>query len=266
MLSSDQIKRQIVDACHALDKRQFVANHDGNISVRVEANRFFITPTSFAKRSVTENDVLLVDFEGSVVEGKHRVFSEWRLHQTIYEILPEVGAVVHAHPPYTMAWGLAGKQYGFGSIPESIVSLGGPLKTVDFLSPLSSRGEIKAAFMGAIQNCYAVLIPGNGVLAFGDDVEMALLRVELVEQIIRAHSLALQLGSVQSLDRSLVKDLASKRPLLKPKWQKVEAAAVTSDLVPKSAAPSAATSESTKADPNQVRDIIRSELQKILNR
>lgn len=259
-------KEQIVEVCHELDRRQFVANHDGNVSVRIDENRFLVTPTSFAKRSVRENDILLIDLEGKVLEGPHKVFSEWKIHRAIYEACDDVSSVCHAHPPYTMAWGMTGKQMDFPSIPEAIVSLGGPLMTTDFIGPTASHTEIKGAVMSAIQNCYAFLIPGNGVFAVGDSAEMSYLRVELVEQVVRAHSLALTLGSVKSLPRDLVRELQSKRPPLKPSWaRRSEQAVPPSPVSPvqelKEAFQATAVVE---AKPDQVREIIRNEIQKFL--
>ncbi|MEQ1875187.1 MAG: class II aldolase/adducin family protein [Bdellovibrionia bacterium] len=254
------LKKRIVDACHEMDRRQFVANHDGNISVRLEADRFLVTPTSFAKRDVAENDILLVDTEGKVLEGPHRVFSEWKIHRAIYECDSAVTSVCHAHPPYAMGLGLAGKQIEFPSIPEAIVSLGGPITTTGFLAPTAAHTEIKGEIMPAIQNCYAFLIPGNGVFAVGDDPTGAYLRVELVEQVAKALAVAFSVGQPKSLPRDLIRDLLSKRPVLKPSWKKTAVEEPPAAPVAKEV-PAMAVFE---AKSDQVRDIIRSEIQKLL--
>lgn len=209
---------QIVDVCQRLDARQLVANHDGNVSVRLSEDRFGTTPTAFAKKDIQAKDLLIVDFEGKVLEGIHKIFSEWKWHRAIYSAFPEVSSVCHAHPPFTMAWSLLQRKFGYGSIPEALVSLGGPLQTTDFLSPMASEHELKSAASFALQGCYAFLVPGNGVFAVGDNPLMAYLRVELVEQMIRAHMLALQHGSVRELDAGLIQELINKRPPLKPTW------------------------------------------------
>jgi L-fuculose-phosphate aldolase len=257
----DSLKQQIVGVCQEMDRRQFVANHDGNVSRRLSENRFLATPTSFAKRAVHARDLLLIDLEGQVVEGVHRVFSEWRIHRAIYEICGDATSVCHAHSPFATAWGLTGKQIEFPSIPEAIVSLGGPLMTTEFISPTASHAEIKDAVMSAIQNCYAFLIPGNGVFAVGDDPDMAYLRLELVEQVIRAHAIALQMGSTKSLPRDLVRDLQSKRPPLKPAWKKESSPDIEASL-PKTS--SILVEAKSEPKPDQVREIIRSEIEKFL--
>ena len=253
-----ELKSRIIEACHEMDRRKFVANHDGNVSVRVAEDRFLVTPTSFAKRSVKECDLLLIDSEGKVLEGEHRVFSEWKIHRAIYELDPNVTSICHAHPPYAMGLGLASKQIEFPAIPEAIVSLGGPIVTTAFLSPSASHTEIKGELMSAIQNCYAFLIPGNGVFAVGDDPESAYLRLELVEQVAKATAIGLSLGTVKQLPRDLVLELQSKRPVLKAGWKKQ----TVKDAVVPARRPEQV--KAFEAKPDQVRDIIRSEIEKLL--
>jgi L-fuculose-phosphate aldolase len=216
----DRIKQQMLASCALLDQRGFVANHDGNISFRLEENLFLVTPTGFAKRSIEAEDLLLVDFSGRVIQGKHKVFSEWKWHQSIYATSPKASSVCHAHPPYAMAWGLTGRDLGYQAVPESLVSLGGPLKLVKLASPLAEPSEIEREVRFAMDSSYSFLVQGNGVFSVGDDPEMSYLRLELTEQIVRAHALALSIGGIDSsLPLSVVQSLIQKRPELKPIWQ-----------------------------------------------
>ncbi|MGE3972962.1 MAG: class II aldolase/adducin family protein [Bdellovibrionales bacterium] len=217
-----KIAEQMLAACQQMDARGFVANHDGNLSHRLEQNLYLVTPTAFAKRSITKEDLLLIDDSGKVLKGQHKVFSEWKWHQAIYKANPQVNSVCHAHPPYSMAWGLTGKDFGFSAIPESLVSLGGPLQLVPLPSPLTPSPEIEREVRVALDTSYAFLVQGNGVFAVGDHPEMSYLRVELVEQIVRAHFLAREIGSIKNLPSELVQELIQKRPPLKPEWQELK--------------------------------------------
>ena len=77
------------------------ANHDGNVTAR-DGNRYVATPTATSKRLVCEKDLIEVDGKGQVI-GHGRVFGEIGLHLVVYERRPDIGAVVHAHPPYATA-------------------------------------------------------------------------------------------------------------------------------------------------------------------
>ncbi len=106
------IKSQIIEACTRMDRRQLVANHDGNISVKLPDGRYLATPTSFAKADITEDDLLILDQKGVVLEGKHKVFSEIAWHFAIYRARPDITTVVHGHPVTASAYGLAHRQIG----------------------------------------------------------------------------------------------------------------------------------------------------------
>ena len=86
----------------------WVANHDGNISLRLTGKRLLITPTGFSKPDVDDASLIIVDLDGKVLEGRKKPFSELELHLAAYRARPEVEVVLHAHPPCATAFGLAG--------------------------------------------------------------------------------------------------------------------------------------------------------------
>ena len=96
-----QLRVQVAETSRFLHQAGWCANHDGNVTVR-DGNRFIATPTATSKRVVAEKDLIEVDGKG-VVQGSGKVFGEIGLHLTIYERRPDIGAVVHAHPPYATA-------------------------------------------------------------------------------------------------------------------------------------------------------------------
>lgn len=218
MSTLETIQNQMIEACRQLDTRAFVANHDGNLSARIEEDLFLVTPTAFAKRAITTEDLLLIDSSGKVVKGRHKVFSEWKWHLAIYKTNPLVSAVCHAHPPYCMAWGLTGQNFGFQAVPESLVSLGGPIQLVPLPSPSTTPHEMEREIRFALESAYAFLVQGNGAFAVGDNPEMSYLRVEVLEQVVKAQTIARQVGVVQPLSHTLAKELIEKRPPLKPQY------------------------------------------------
>lgn len=218
-MSLGNIKLQIISACKRLDRRHLVANHDGNISVRINENEFLVTPTAFAKSEIEENDLLSVDISGKVIQGIHKVFSEWIWHQAIYEEYSEVSCVVHAHPPHVMALSAVGDMFEVPCIAEAIVSLGCPIQTTQLITTSRPElSELRSVVREALSTSYAFVVPGNGAFTVGDNPEMATLRMELLEHVAKTHHLATQLGPIKRLPMSLVNELVSKRPVLKPNW------------------------------------------------
>ncbi len=214
------IKIQMLSACQRLDLRQLVANHDGNISFRISENEFLVTPTAFAKSEIKESDLLVINREGQILHGAHKVFSEWVWHRAIYEEYSEVSCIVHAHPPHAMALSIAGDIIETPSIPEAIVSLGCPIQTISWVSTSKPElSDLRSLVREGLSTSYVFNVPGNGAFAVGDNPEMAYLRMELLEHVSKIHYLATKLGPVKRLPSSFVNELLTKRPVLKPNWK-----------------------------------------------
>ena len=188
---------EVARCARELHARGWVANHDGNVSVRDDDGRFVATPTARSKRLIETDDLLIVDRSGKVLRGRHRLFGEWQLHRAVYEARPDVRAVLHAHPPTASGFALAGAELAPIATPEIAVSLGEQIPLLPFAMPGSEA--LERALAAAAERHDALLLERNGVLALGDDLEQALLRLELVEHYARQLLVARQLGGPQPL-------------------------------------------------------------------
>ncbi len=207
-------ERAVRDACaevaRALHARGWVANHDGNVTCRLDSGRFLASPTGVSKRLVLAAGLLVVDDDGKRVSGDAKPFSEIGLHLTVYKNRPDVRAVVHAHPP--AATGIAcagGRQLERPFIAEAVVSLGASIATVPYAAP---GPEACAALAPFCAGGDAVLLGNHGVLAWGADVEQAYLRLELVEHLARIALDAERAGGIRPLpDGALAPLLEARR-------------------------------------------------------
>ena len=118
----DYLKKEIVQYCHKLDKKGFTANHDGNVTVKFDGN-LLATPTSESKAAICEELIISLDMSGKKLSGPGKPFSELQVHLIAYSCRPDAKAVIHAHPPFSTARGLVGKEIR-PNLPEAIVSLG----------------------------------------------------------------------------------------------------------------------------------------------
>jgi L-fuculose-phosphate aldolase len=203
-----KLRAEISSYSKLLHEMRFVANHDGNVSARVEGNRFLCTPTAVSKRLIDEEDVIMVDEAGKKVSGKGNPFSEMGLHLAAYLSRPEVMAVVHAHPPFATAFGVSGEALSPVFLPEAVVSLGLEVPLV----PLAQPGEkAVSALKSVIHRADAFLLSGNGVIAVGVDLEQAYLRLELVEHLCRIASYAKPLGGPKALPQEMITSLLESR-------------------------------------------------------
>ena len=200
-------REAVVRYLQRMDAKGWVANHDGNLSVRLSADRFLCTPTGMAKSDIKADELIVVSGDGSRVRGQKRLFSEWILHRTVYESRPEVNAVCHSHAPYATAFGAAGQPLPHPFLPEAVVSLGPNIPSVKISAPGIAAAELLKPELTRSQSC---LIEGNGLLSWGTDLEQAFLRMELVEHLASIAHLAQTHGGVRLLPNSIVETLTAK--------------------------------------------------------
>nr|WP_295974483.1 class II aldolase/adducin family protein [uncultured Bacillus sp.] len=104
----------------------------GNISVRVSEDRFIMTPTLMSQEKfcrLNPEDIIVIDKEGTVYEGNGKVTREFNMHVAVFDTLPDVGAIVHAHPKESMVFASLGMDLPL--LTESVRKLG-EVKTLDF--------------------------------------------------------------------------------------------------------------------------------------
>lgn len=207
MLVEAKARNEVARYCAALWSRGFVANHDGNLSARVGPGRVVCTPTATSKSDVTDGVLAVTDLGGRQLAGRRKPPGEFGVHLAAYRARGDVAAVVHAHPPYATALGVSGREL-VCFLPEAVVSLGVRIPLVPLAAP---GGPAVTAIEPFLVPYDAVLVAGNGVWAWGESVEQAFLRLELVEHLARIAHHASAWGGPQALPPDLVAQLLEAR-------------------------------------------------------
>ncbi|RME23293.1 MAG: class II aldolase/adducin family protein [Deltaproteobacteria bacterium] len=241
----ESLRRDIVRTSHALHARGWVANHDGNLSARLdepgEPLRLLCTPTAVSKGDVRPEWLLVVDEERRVLQGRRRVFSEIALHLAAYRARPDIGVVLHAHPPHVCGFAVAGRPIPHPFMAEAVVSLGPTIPHVPFRRP--GDPALLDALADALQRADVVVLEQHGLITVGGGFEQALLRMELVEHLARIALVAEQLGGVRRLSADDVAALSRKgRPPSDPPRPGAERPEPRKDL------PATHVSPATRAD------------------
>jgi L-fuculose-phosphate aldolase len=209
MRAGRSARLELVAAARALHERGWVANHDGNLTLRLGPGRFLATPTATSKGRVEDGNLLEVDASGTRTAGSARPFGEIGLHLLVFERRPDVGAVVHAHPPHATAIACAPENpIERPFIAEAVVSLGAWIPRVPFAAPGAAAREALAPYVEQVD---AALLGNHGVIAWGADLEQAMLRLELVEHLARIALLARAAGGVQALPEAAIGPLLAAR-------------------------------------------------------
>jgi L-fuculose-phosphate aldolase len=211
----EALRSEIVRYSQRLHGNRWVANHDGNLTARLSETHLLCTPTAVSKGDVQPGWLIVVDGENQVVEGTRRAFSELQLHRAAYEARPDISVVIHAHPPASTGFAVAGVPLPHPIMAEPVVSLGAEVPMVPYFRP--GDPALSAAIGAALQGADVVLLERHGVLAVGGSFEQAYLRMELVEHLATIALAAHQLGGARTMPSSEVAALAKKgRPASSP--------------------------------------------------
>ncbi len=211
MPSQFEAERQIVEIGRRIWERGYVASNDGNLSIRIDSNRIVVTPTGQSKGFLKTNDLVVVNLKGQKLAGRLEPTSELAMHLFAYNRRPEIGSVVHAHPPKATGFAVAGVALAQCILPEVILSLGG-VPLAEYATP--STPEVSQSISGFIDTYSAMLLKNHGVLTLGEDIYQAYYRMETVEHFAAVSLTALQLGGASPLSKANIEDLVRVREKL----------------------------------------------------
>src|SRR5437016_12632604 len=104
-----ELREDICQIGRLVFQKGWVAANDGNISIRLDAERILATPTGICKGMMGCDDLIIVDREGTKIAGRGERTSEIAMHLKIYDMRPDIKSVVHAHPPVPTGFATAGR-------------------------------------------------------------------------------------------------------------------------------------------------------------
>ncbi|MCC7053004.1 MAG: class II aldolase/adducin family protein [Gemmatimonadaceae bacterium] len=191
------VREALVHVCRRLSDRGLIAGQDGNVSLRVGADRLLVTPAGFAKGSLDVDDLVEVSLSGAHLAGRERASSELGLHLAAYAARPDVMAVVHAHPVTATAFTLVGETVPDGVLAELMLTVG----TVG-LAPYAQPGtdELGRVVTPFFRTHDVVLLAHHGAVSLGRSLQDAHFAMESLEHGARMIHLARQLGRVVTLE------------------------------------------------------------------
>ncbi|MGB9661288.1 MAG: class II aldolase/adducin family protein [Moorellaceae bacterium] len=174
-------KQLLVEICHQLYQRKLVSSTGGNVSLRSERG-IYITPTGYSLGEVTEEDIVEITLEGEILSGG-KPSKEWRFHTGILKMRPEAGAVIHAHPTYTVAASCRKDLNWEDALPRLTPGYAlrvGKLPAVPYAPPGSE--ELAKNVLEKMKNHDAVLMQNHGVTVAAKDLRYAYILLEEIEE------------------------------------------------------------------------------------
>ena len=200
------IRKAICDVCHKMWQLGWVAANDGNVSVKLPDGNFLCTPTGISKSFITPEKLVIVNDRLEVVEGApgYKPSSEMKMHMRCYRERPDVGAVVHAHPPTATGYAVAGKSMDEYSMIETVIAIGS-IPLTPYGTP--STDEVPEAITPYLPDHDVMLLQNHGALTVGADLITAYYRMETLELYAKISLTAHLLGGAQEIEKPQIDKL-----------------------------------------------------------
>ena len=187
-----QEKEQVVRYGKKLIDRRLTTGSGGNISVyNREKNLVAISPSGLDYYETTPEDIVILDMDGNLVEGKHRPSSEAGMHLAFYKNRADVSGIVHTHSKFAtaiacMGWELPAVHYLIGMAGHRVKCTGYATYGSD---------ELAKKALETIGDSNAVLLANHGLIALGEDVDRAFSTAEHLEFVSEVYYLTKTLGT-----------------------------------------------------------------------
>ena len=203
--SYGELKTRAWQANMEIPRRGLAIYTFGNVSAFDPARGVFaIKPSGVPYEELAVGDMVVVDLEGSTVEGKLRPSSDTKTHAALYKAFPGLGGIVHTHSTYATAWAQAQLPIPiYGTTHADHLASDVPCTKV--MSAEAVRGDYEAETGTQIIECFRdrdphqipmVLVAGHGPFAWGKTPEKAVYHGVVLEE----------LAKIASITRSLAPD------------------------------------------------------------
>ncbi len=186
-------REQLVLFMRRIYERGLTTTSGGNLSILDDEGNMWITPGGIDKGGLVPEDIVCIRPDGSR-EGRHNPSCEYPFHRSVYRLRPEVRAVMHAHPPLTVAFSIAGVRPDPALCPEFHAVCG----DVGFAPYDVPGSEALGRKVGAVfaEGYHSVLLENHGVCVVGGSLTEAYGRLELLDFLCRSQNQAVRLGGV----------------------------------------------------------------------
>lgn len=191
-----KLREELIKFSHLCYQRNLLVAMDGNLSVLLPDGNILCTQAGCHKGFLTEDDLVVIDRSGRKLRGRGMPTSEMAMHLACYDERPDVQAVIHTHPPISIAFTIAGVSMARCVLPEVVLTLGS-VPTVDYAT--TGTQTLADKIRSYIRHHDAILMDRHGAVCVGDSLLEAFCRLETMEHTALITKTARDLGNVREL-------------------------------------------------------------------
>jgi len=172
-------RKMIVDYGKKMTESELTTGTGGNISIYSPKKKLVaISPSGLNYHDITLKDVVIMDLEGKIIEGKYTPSSEFGMHLIMYQKRDDVRAVIHTHSIYATT--IASLNWEIPSVHYLVAFAGMKVPCARYAS-FGTKQLAKNAYNAMGSEYNAVLLANHGLLAVGNNIETAFATAEEIE-------------------------------------------------------------------------------------
>ena len=198
----EELKKRVFEQNISLVKHGLVVLTWGNVSAKdEETGLVVIKPSGVPYDTMKVEDMVVVDIEGNVIEGRYRPSSDLPTHLYLYKQYTTLGGIVHTHSTYATAFAQSGREitaYGtthadafYGNVPCARELTD---EEIDEAYE-QNTGKIIAEAISDVEAIPAMLVKNHGVFTWGSTPEKAVENAVTREEVAKMALLTEQLNS-----------------------------------------------------------------------
>lgn len=181
--SESDARTLVVQAGHRLVECGLVARTWGNISARVSATHFVITPSGRSYDTLQPEDLVLVQISDCTYEGDRKPSSEKGIHAAVYRHRPDTGFVIHTHQDYASCVGVSGKP--LAGLTHPLLGDCVPCASYGMPSTKKLQQGVETAIV-QYPDATAILMRQHGALCMAENFEEAFAIAQALEEVSRS--------------------------------------------------------------------------------
>ena len=209
----EKLKNEVFRTNLDLVKKGLVIHTWGNVSGRdKESGLIVIKPSGVSYESMKPDDMVVIDIEGKVVEGKFKPSTDAPTHLILYKTYDSIGGIVHTHSTYATSWAQAGKpippfgtthaDHYYGEVPctrlltDNEIGINYEINTGKVI--IETLGPVSPLILSS------VLVNSHGPFCWDNDPESAVYKAVALEEIARMAFYTVLLGRTEPVGKSLL--------------------------------------------------------------
>ena len=199
----NKIKEELKKYGHLAGEKNMTPGISGNMSARIN-DKILITTSGSANAYLEDDELVLIDFDGNIVEGTKKPSSEKMLHVEYYKQRPDINCILHMHSPYLSTFAACKKALDQPIMPENIFYFG-EIPLAKYELPSSQKLVEKTAKY--FKNFNVILMANHGMISAGKTIKEAYLNLELAESYAQVILQTELLGGASHLTQKEVEEI-----------------------------------------------------------